>query len=70
MHLVSAEHLRLFALQLARTRAHHDHHEQHAPGKKQRLAAIEPCDVPLIEPRNDMEELLHALGCLAPSERG
>lgn len=61
MHLVSAEHLRLFALQLARPRE---------PERRQRTAAIEPCDVPLVEPRNDMEELLHALGCLIPTERG
>lgn len=62
MFLVNAEHLRLFALHLAGPRE-----QRH---KQPRAADIEPCDLPLTQPRNDMEELLHALGCLVPPERG
>ena len=68
MHLVSADQLRLFALQLASPRAQRS--DRKLPSRHAKTAPLEPCDVPLNEPRSDMEELLHALGCLVPQERG
>jgi hypothetical protein len=66
MALVNAHQVRLFASHVTAV----SRERRAARPQRQQLAAVDLRDVPLSEPRNALEELVHALGSLIPPERG